>query len=105
MTEQLIKNLLPEFIRNSETYSLVITDLEGRYNYVNDVFKKRFTFMNIDFIGQPFWITIHPEDVEKCNFISYQCITNPNQTFKIQVRKPDNLAGDFLLDALGIFPF
>ena len=95
MTEKELKNQLPEFILHSKICSLVITDLEGRYLFVNEVFKKRFGFMNIDFIGQPFWITIYPEDVEKCNIASYQCITNPNQSFKVQVRKPDNLAGDF----------
>jgi PAS domain S-box-containing protein len=95
MTKNDIEQLLSECLLRSKNYSLVITDLEGRYIYVNEVFKKRFAFMNIDFIGQPFWITIHPEDVEKCNIASYQCITNPNETFGVQVRKPDNLAGDF----------
>ncbi|TAG93253.1 MAG: PAS domain S-box protein [Bacteroidetes bacterium] len=95
MTKNDIEQLLSECLLCSKNYSLVITDLEGRYRYVNEVFKNRFTFMNIDFIGQPFWITIHPEDVEKCNLASYQCITNPKETFGVQVRKPDNLAGDF----------
>lgn len=95
MTENELTNLLPEFILNSKIYSLVITDLDGRYIYVNDVFKNRFAFMNIDFIGKPFWITIHPEDVEKCNIAAYKCITNPNETFGIKVRKPGNLLGDF----------
>lgn len=95
MNENDIRNLLPEFLLNSETYSLVITDLEGRYSYVNNVFKDRFAFMNIDFVGQPFSVAIHPEDVENCNIIAYQCIINPNKSFKILVRKPDNLAGDF----------
>ncbi|MCU0445037.1 MAG: PAS domain S-box protein [Microscillaceae bacterium] len=95
MTETQLENLLPEFIRNAKTYSLAITDLNGNYSYVNEVFKKRFSFINIDFIGQPFWTTIHPEDVEKCNVVSYQCITNPTQSFEIQVRKPSNVSNDF----------
>lgn len=95
MTKNDIEQLLSECLLRSKNYSLVITDLEGCYIYVNGVFKNRFSFMNIDFIGQPFRITIHPEDVEKCNFASYKCITNPNETFGVQVRKPDNLAGDF----------
>ncbi|TAH18975.1 MAG: PAS domain S-box protein [Cytophagales bacterium] len=95
MTEKELINLLPEFIHNSETYYLVITDLEGRYSYLNDVFKKRFAFMNMDLIGQPFSVSVHPEDVEKCNLVAYQCIANPEKIIKVQVRKPDNLAGDF----------
>lgn len=95
MTKDDIEQLLSECLLRSKNYSLVITNLDGRYIYVNEVFKNRFDFMNINFIGQPFWITIHPEDIEKCNIASYQCITNPNETFVVQVRKPDNLEGDF----------
>lgn len=95
MVEQLINNLIPEFIRNSETYYLVITNLEGKYTYVNDVFKQRFSFIGTNFINLPFEITMHPEDKEKCNFAAQQCINNPNKSIKIQIRKPDNLPGDF----------
>ena len=95
VNENDIKNLLPEFLLNSETYSLVITDLEGRYSYVNNVFKNRFAFMNMNFVGQPFSVAVHPQDVEKCNIIAYQCVINPNKSFKVRVRKPDNLVGDF----------
>jgi PAS domain S-box-containing protein len=95
MTRNELEGLIPPFLRQSATYSLVITDLEGRYIFVNEVFKARFAFMGIDFLGQPFAASIHPEDVEKCNLAAYQCITNPGQIVTIQVRKPDNLQGDF----------
>ncbi len=94
MTETELANLLPEFIRNSETYSLVITDLAGRCTYINEVFKKRFSFLSIDFIGQPFSVAIHPEDVEKCNTAAYGCTVNPSKIFKAEVRKPDTWQGD-----------
>lgn len=97
MTYNEIISIIPEFLHNSETYSLVITDLEGKYIFVNEIFKKRFLFMNIDFIGQPFSLTIHPEDIEKYNIASYECITNPSKTVKIQVRKPDTHIGNFYL--------
>ena len=87
--------LIPDFLLNSQTYSLVLTDLEGRYSYVNDIFKKRFGFMNIDFINLPFSVAIHPDDVEKCNIAAYECITNPNKIVELKVRKPDDLQGDF----------
>jgi PAS domain S-box-containing protein len=93
MTEIELKALIPSFLLHSEIYSVVITDLEGRYIFfTNEVFKKRFAFLAEDFIGKPFDITIHPEDVEKCNQVAYQCIANPDKTFRIQVRKstPEN---------------
>jgi len=95
MTEIDLKALVPPFLLHSQTYAVVITDLEGRYIFTNEVFKKRFAFLAEDFIGKPFGITIHPDDVEKCNQVAYQCITNPDKIFQIQVRKPDNSEGDF----------
>ena len=90
-----LRALVPDFLRNSQTYSLVVIDLEGRYSYVNDFFKKRFEFMNMDFVNQPFSVAIHPEDVEKCNIAAYECINNPNKVVELKVRKPDDLKGDF----------
>ncbi len=95
MDDGKIQALIPEYLLHSEIYSLVITDLEGRYVFVNEVFRNRFAFLAEDFIGKPFGITIHPDDVEKCNQVAYQCITNPDKSFQVQVRKPDIIEGDF----------
>ncbi len=95
MTEIDLKALVPPFLLHSEIYYVVITDLEGRYIFTNEVFKKRFAFLAEDLIGKPFGITIHPDDVEKCNQVAYQCITNPDKSFQVQVRKPDTPEGDF----------
>ncbi len=95
MDDGKIQSLLPKYLLHSEIYYVVITDLEGRYIFVNEVFRKRFAFLTEDFIGKPFDIAVHPEDVEKCNLASYQCITNPNRTFQVQVRKPDTPEGDY----------
>ncbi len=86
---------LPAYLLHSNNYSLVITNLEGNYIFTNDIFKKRFAFLKDDFIGMPFYITIHPDDVEKCNAASYQCIMNPDTVIQVQARKPDNTQGDF----------
>jgi PAS domain S-box-containing protein len=95
MTEAEIKSLLPEFLLNSETYSLVITDLEGRYIFVNDIFKKRFSFISENFIGQPSLIAIYPEDHQVCLQAVEQCFANPNKVVKVHLRKPDTSLNDF----------
>ncbi len=95
MDDGKIQSLIPEYLLHSEIYSVVITDLEGRYIFTNEVFKKRFAFLAKDFIGKPFDIAMHPDDVEKCNQVAYQCITNPDKSFQVQVRKPDTPEGDF----------
>jgi PAS domain S-box-containing protein len=89
MTEDDIKSLLPECLLNSETYSLVITDLEGKYIFVNEVFKNRFSFISENFIGQPSFIAIYPEDHQVCLQAVEQCFANPSKVVKVHLRKPD----------------
>jgi PAS domain S-box-containing protein len=95
MTEDDIKSLFPEFLLNSETYYLVITDLEGRYIFVNDVFKKRYSFITENLIGQPFFTTICPDDIQVCLHAVEQCLANPDKLVKTEIRKPDTTPNDF----------
>lgn len=95
MTEDEIKSLLPECLLNSEIYYLVITDLEGRYIFVNDIFKDRFAFICENFIGQPSLIAIYPEDHQVCLRAVEQCFVNPDKVVKVHLRKPDTNQYDF----------
>ena len=95
MTESEIISLLPPFLRNSVTYSVIITDLEGKYIYVNDLFKERFAFLGVDFIGKPVEIAIHPGDLEECGAIVQKCFQYPDQAFPIEIRKPSNNENEF----------
>jgi PAS domain S-box-containing protein len=95
MTEDDIKSLLPECLLNSETYYLVITDLEGRYIFVNDVFKKRYSFITENLIGEPFFTTICPDDIQVCLQAVEQCLANPNKVVKTEIRKPDTTPNNF----------
>ncbi len=88
MSHTEIEAFLPQWAVRSEIFSVIITDFEGKYIYVNEVFKKRFAWMNANFIGQPFSVTVHPEDVEKCNLAAYECMTNPGKIIPIKIRKP-----------------
>ncbi len=90
--EELAK-LLPPYLLRSQSYSVVITDLEGKYIFVNELFKKRFSFIAADFIGLAFQCTIYEEDVEKCNQAAAYCIMHPNETVSLVLRKPEK---DFL---------
>ncbi|MDW8295866.1 MAG: PAS domain-containing protein [Raineya sp.] len=85
---------VPSFLLNSHTYYVCITDLEGKYAFVNNFFAKRFSFIATNFIGLPFQGTIHKEDILKCNEAARQCIQEPNKITKVLVRKPTP-NGDF----------
>jgi len=95
MKETDIINLLPEFLKNSTTYSLIVTDLEGKYIYVNEVFDDRFAFLTNHFVGQPVSVAIHPDDLAKCNEVVAQCLMHPNKTFPVEIRKPSNLNDEY----------
>lgn len=95
MTENEIKSLLSEFLLNSEIYSLVITDLEGKYIFVNDVFKKRFSFICEDFIGKPSLMAIYPEDHQIYLETVKKCLANPDKVQKVILRKPEANQQDF----------
>lgn len=95
MNKSEILSLLPAFLVNSKTYSLIITDLEGKYIYINDIFQQRFSFLKTHFIGDPVAIAIHPDDLDKCKEVVQQCILNPDQSFPIQIRKPSNVQGEY----------
>ena len=86
--------MIPEWILRSKSCSLAVTDLEGKYIFVNEVFERRFFFLADDFYGLPFDLTIHPDDVEKCNAAAYKCMTDPQAVVEVQVRKPGK-EGDF----------
>ncbi len=94
-----IVSLIPEHLLRSKSHMVIITDLEGKYIFVNDVFQKKFAFIGGDFIGALSCDTIHPEDVEKCHTASYTCMTTPNVVVELQVRKPiiasANLESDY----------
>lgn len=83
-----IEKLIPSWILNSEIYSVTITDLEGKYIYTNKVFHDRFSFITDDFIGKPFEITMHKDDVEKANIAAVECMNNPNKNVQLYIRKP-----------------
>ncbi|SFE74633.1 PAS domain-containing protein [Thermoflexibacter ruber] len=90
-----ITRWLPVSLLHSQSYSVVLTDLEGRCIFVNDLFKKRVSFIATDFVGLPFQRTVHEEDIEKCNEAAYYCITHPEEIISLMVRKPENELGEF----------
>lgn len=88
MTPIEIQESLPAWVTNSNSFSVNITDLEGNYLFVNNLFQERFRWIKENFIGAHFSITVHPEDVEKCNRAAELILTNQEEIVEIEVRKP-----------------
>ena len=85
-----IKNYIPNYLINSSTYYVVVTDLEGKYSFYNETFIRKFSFLGENLLGNPFDVTVDPKDVEKCNQAALDCITNPGKVVSLFVRKPEN---------------
>jgi PAS domain S-box-containing protein len=95
MKEKEIASLLTPCLLYSQTYFLIITNFEGDCIFVNEVFRKRFSFLRPDLLGIPFLATVHPDDIEKCIEAAEDCITHPEKMVSLQIRKPNALTGDF----------
>lgn len=91
----LIERLIPLWIRCSEICYLVVTDLEGNYAYVNDLFSRKFSFVSHDFVGKSSLVSIFEDDIEGCIDAAQQAIAHPGKSFKVQLRKFDSAARDF----------
>lgn len=85
-----IINLLsvPEWIENSKLIAVAITDMEGNYTYINRHFNDLFSWLKDDLIGKPSALTIHPDDMEKCQKAVEECILNPDSFVSVEIRKP-----------------
>ena len=86
----IVENHIPNYLIHSSTYYVVVTDLEGRYSFYNEAFAYQFRFLKDNLLGEPFAITIHQDDIEKCNQAAFECITNPGQSVNVFIRKPEN---------------
>ncbi|UPT71227.1 MAG: PAS domain-containing protein [Flavobacterium sp. JAD_PAG50586_2] len=83
------KNLL----NNSVLFYIIATGMDGNYSYVNENYSKKFIHINSDFVGQPYYITMHPDDGNTCIEVSAKCFGNPGRLFPATIRKHDGRGG------------
>jgi len=75
-------------LEKSSTFYLIRVNMEAKYSFANLAFCEKFRHISDNFIGQHFSNSVHPDDVERCNEVTYQCIVTPNKAIKCLVRKP-----------------
>ncbi|WP_027003994.1 PAS domain-containing protein [Hugenholtzia roseola] len=86
---------VPDYLKDSNLYSVVVTDLDGNYVFVNNFFKKRFSFLQSSFIGESSLTAIYEEDHLRCRETVALCFQNPDKTIRVRLRKPDTTPDDF----------
>ncbi|NEV93535.1 PAS domain S-box protein [Psychroflexus sp. YR1-1] len=88
MQNDILINIIPQSLKNSKLYDVVVTDLNGNYIFVNTSFQTRFSFIADDFIGKHSTITMHPEEHLKTEEIVIKCLSHPQHCFPVELRKP-----------------
>lgn len=86
---------IPNYLKHSDRYYVLTTDLVGHYTYVNDYFKQRFSFVTNDFIGKPINFATHEDDLTKCNAAVAELMKGEKEFVQAVIRKPANDQGDY----------
>ncbi|RYY37203.1 MAG: PAS domain S-box protein [Sphingobacteriaceae bacterium] len=83
------KNLL----HDSNFYYIICTDTTGNYSYINNRYAKSFKYIHENFLGQPFHITMHPDDLKVCEEVGGKCYAEPGKLFPATIRKHNGQGG------------
>lgn len=95
MNSENIENIIPNYLKHSESYFVIVTDLEGNYKYVNDYFNRRFAFVCENFVNKHSFVAIYHEDHDACSKAVAECFANPDKVVQVDLRKPDTSTNDF----------
>lgn len=80
---------IPAWLKNSQTYYVLVSDLDGKYAYTNPHFQAKFGFVSDNFIGQSSLIDIYPGDHDLCTTTGIKALENPEVSQHVSLRKPD----------------
>ncbi|WP_040299041.1 PAS domain-containing protein [Arcticibacter svalbardensis] len=82
-----------DLLHNSKFYYIICTDNIGNYSYINNHYANRFNFIKSDFVGHPYYITMHPDDTKICEEVGKKCYDEPGKLFPATLRKHDGEGG------------
>ncbi|MFV8369688.1 hypothetical protein [Flavobacterium sp. LB2R40] len=82
-----------ELLDKSVLFYAITTSMDGTYSYVNEYYAKNFSHIENNLVGQPYYITMHPDDRNTCMEVSTKCFENPGELFPATIRKHDGQGG------------
>lgn len=82
-----------KLLERSNYFYIITTGMDGNYSYVNPHYAEQFGYIHQKFVGQPYHITIHPDDRETCAEVSSRCFASPGLLFPATIRKHDGTGG------------
>ncbi|MFV5695861.1 histidine kinase dimerization/phospho-acceptor domain-containing protein [Flavobacterium sp. LB3P122] len=82
-----------KLLDNSVLFYIITASMDGTYSYINGHYAKQFSHINNNLVGQPCYITMHPDDINTCVEVSVKCFENPDKLFPATIRKHDGKGG------------
>lgn len=80
-------------LENSNFFYIITTNMLGEYTYINGHYARAFAYISAEFVGQPYHITMHPDDKTTCVEVSTRCFMQPEKLFAATIRKHDGKGG------------
>ena len=80
-------------LHNSTIYYMVSIGLDSNFSYINEYYAEKFRFVDPDFVGKPYHITMHPGDMEICKEVGAKCFAEPDKSFPATIRKHNGKNG------------
>lgn len=80
-------------LHDSKFYYIITTNMQGKYHYVNQLYDDTFSHIHGSMKGQPYQITMHPDDMKVCEEVAQKCFQNPQGLYPATIRKHDGKGG------------
>ena len=80
-------------LENARHYYIICTSMDGNYSYINQNYADRFRHVHDNFVGKPFHITMHPDDIAGCMAAGYKCLADKDALVPAALRKHDGKGG------------
>lgn len=83
-------------ILHTQTNYLVRIDRQGNFTYANTEFLRTFHYEGSHLLQTPFYATILPKDISRCQEVAEECWRNPGKVFRLLIKKPIHQTNQFL---------
>ena len=80
---------------NSQTNHVIRIDRHGNFTYANPQFLKTFGYNEKEVLSVPFYTTIHPKDLHRCQEVADQCWLHPGTVYKLLIKKSIKNSNDY----------
>jgi PAS domain S-box-containing protein len=89
------KKYLASILRSQTNYVIRINK-DGNFSYANQEFLTTFNYEEQDMLNMPYYSSIYPKDLHRCQQIAEECWKNPGKIHRLVIRTPLKQSKKFL---------